>query len=91
MSEKEIKWCADSEEMLRSYGIEFIGKWSFLSQQACIPADMEPEEAARLVELHSPSGTSFGWHFKDEPLRNGDSPIVECADNPNRRHVMLWA
>ena len=88
---RAIKSCADPEEMLRFYGIEFTGGWSLLAQQACIPADMDPNEAARLAELYSPSGTSFGWHFKDEPLPNGDSPIVECSDNPKRRHVILWA
>ena len=86
-----IKSCADPDEMLRSYGIEFISSWALLAQQACIPADMDPNEAARLAELYSPSGTSFGWHFKDESLPNGDPPIVTCADNPNRRHVVLWA
>ena len=81
-----IKSCADPDEMLRSYGIEFIGRWLLLSQQVCIPNDMELEEAARLAELYSPSGTSFGWHFKEYDL-----PTFTCADNPNRRHVILWA
>jgi len=79
------------EAKLRSCGIELIGGIKIFYQQTCAPVSMPGEEVARLVELYCPSGTSYGWHFKDEPLPSGDAPMVTCADNPNRRHVILWA
>jgi len=80
-----------SENKLKEkYNID-LTRGGIFSQQICIPKDLDPQRAADLVELNSPCGTSLGWHWKDEAIPNGDPAKVQCKDDENKIHIVLFA
>lgn len=55
----------------------------FLQKIMCAPKDATQEE---VEDAAGPSGTSHGWKF-DETREDGK---LQCKDDPERVHWLLW-
>lgn len=55
--------------------------------QVCAVKDATEEEILSVCNYKNPSGTSFGWAAID---RKDNMAPVQCADDPERMHYMVY-
>ena len=70
-----------------------VSRYGFLDMQVCVRKDRSDEEVEDFANEANPCGTSNGWKIRKEgdPALAGAPERVQCADNPDRVHIMLDA
>lgn len=60
-----------------------------LGAAACVPIDWTTEQCEAFINHEAPSGTSTGWHFREDGHKDlmGDSAKVACHERVGYMHV----
>jgi hypothetical protein len=67
-----------------------IYTWGLLNASVCVPADMNPAEVEKEVNLAIPTGIESRWEVSDaEHFSGGEPHPCPCEQVPGRVHRLL--